>query len=158
MKKLFSKTWFQIITFGIVIGVVLILLDNKLDFFNKSGGEDSGTYNGPVTIDKNKTYFTQMGLSEEGFDFGKVKEGDTLSHVFKITNKGKEPLIIYKNVGSCDCVAAVVTKDMIPPGKQVDLTAYFDTKGRKGPQNRTIELTCNTEPAQILLTLKAVVE
>ena len=158
MKKIFRKTWFQIIVFGAIIGGVLVLIDNKFDFFHKSKEKNSGTYNGPVTIDKHKTYFTEASLNELGYDFGKVKEGDTLSHVFKITNKGKEPLIIYKNTGSCACVAAVVTKDMIPPGKEVNIITYFNTKGRKGPQNRTIELTCNTEPAQILLTLRAVVE
>jgi len=157
MKKLFAKTWFKIIAFGIIIGAVFILLDNQFDFFN-SKSTDSGNYNGPVTVDKDKAYFTQASLSETSVDFGKVKEGDTLSHVFKISNTGKEPLIIYKTSGSCDCVAAVVTKEMIPPGKEVDITAYFNTKGRKGPQNKTLELTCNTDPAQLLITLKAHVE
>jgi len=157
MKKLFSKTWFQIIFFGAIIGAGLILLDNRFDFFNQKE-EDNGTYDGPVSTDKNKTYFTEAVLSETSYDFGKVKEGDTLSHVFKISNKGKEPLFIYKGTSSCDCVTADVTKEMIPPGNEVNFTAYFKTKGRKGPQNRTIELTCNTEPAQMLISLKATVE
>jgi Protein of unknown function (DUF1573) len=157
MKKLLSKTWFKIIAFGIVVGAGLILLDNQFDFLNAKS-KDSGNYNGPVTIEKDKAYFTTAILNETSVDFGKVKEGDTLSHIFKISNTGNEPLIIYKTSGSCDCVAAVVTKEMIPPGKQVDITAYFNTKGRKGPQNRTLELTCNTEPAQLLITLKAEVE
>jgi Protein of unknown function (DUF1573) len=157
MKKLLAKTWFKIIAFGIIIGAVLILLDNQFDFFN-SNSTESGNYNGPVTVNKDKAYFTQAILNETTVDFGKVKEGDTLSHIFKISNTGKEPLIIYKTSGSCDCVAAVVTKEMIPPGQEVDITAYFDTKGRKGPQNRTLELTCNTDPAQLLITLKAHVE
>ena len=154
MKKMFDKTWFLVVVFGVIIGTVLILLDNKFDFLGKKEVE-SGTYNGPVSVDKDKTYFTQASLSETSFDFGKVKEGDTLSHVFKITNKGNEPLFVYKSSGSCDCVAAIVTKDMIPPGTEVDITTYFDTKGRKGVQNRTIELTCNTDPAIMLITLKA---
>jgi hypothetical protein len=157
MKKLFKKTWFQILFFGILVGGVLIIADNQFGLFNGSKKEN-GTYNGPVSVEKDKTYFTEISLSEAGYDFGKVKEGDTLTHVFKITNKGKEPLIIYKTVGSCDCVAALVTKDMIPPGKEVELTAHFNTKGRKGLQNRTLTLTCNTEPADIMLTLKADVE
>jgi hypothetical protein len=157
MKKMLAKTWFKIIAFGIIIGTVLILADNQFDFFN-ARDKDSGSYNGPVTIEKDKAYFTQASLNETSVDFGKVKEGDTLSHIFKISNTGKEPLVIYKTSGSCDCVAAVVTKEMIPPGKEVDITTYFNTKGRKGPQNKTLELTCNTDPAQLLITLKAEVE
>ena len=157
MKKLLAKTWFKIIVFGVVIGTGLILLDNKFNFFNAKSG-DSGNYNGPVTIEKDKAYFTTASLNQTTVDFGKVKEGDTLSHIFKISNTGNEPLVIYKTSGSCDCVAVVVTKEMIPPGKEVDLTTYFNTNGRKGRQNKTLELTCNTEPAQLLITLKAEVE
>jgi hypothetical protein len=157
MKTVFKKTWFQILFFGAIAGAALIVVDNKTNLF-KPGKKESDTYNGPVSVDKDKTYFTQASLSETTYDFGKVKEGDTLSHVFKITNNGKEPLVIYKSVGSCDCVAAVHTKEMIPPGKEVDITVHFDTKGRKGAQNRTITITCNTEPADAILAIKAEVE
>lgn len=160
MKTIFRKTWVQIIFFGAIIGAVLIIADNKWGFFNKKNSSDKGsdTYNGPVSIDKNKTYFTEVKFSETNHDFGKVKEGDTLSYVFKITNTGNEPLVVYKSAGSCDCVGATVTKEMIQPGTEVDVKTYFNTKGRKGPQNRVITLTCNTEPADIVLTLKADVE
>jgi Protein of unknown function (DUF1573) len=157
MKQLFAKRWFQILIFGAVIGGILIVLDEKTGLFG-SEKKPAGNYNGPVSIDKNKTYFTEIGLSETVHDFGKVKEGDTLSHIFKVTNKGSEPLFIYKTVGSCDCVGSVVTKDMIAPGKEADLKTYFNTKGRKGIQNRSIVVTCNTDPADITLTLKADVE
>jgi hypothetical protein len=157
MKQLFTKRWFQILIFGAVIGGTLIVLDDQTGLFG-SKKEPAGNYNGPVSIEKNKTYFTQIAFSETTHDFGKVKEGDTLSHVFKLKNTGIEPLFIYKTVGSCDCVGSVVTKEMIAPGKEVDLKAYFNTKGRKGIQNRTIVVTCNTDPADITLTLKADVE
>ncbi len=157
MKKLLAKTWFKIVAFGVVIGTGLILLDNQFNFFNAKS-DNSGNYNGPVTIEKDKAYFTTASLNQTSVDFGKVKEGDTLSHIFKISNTGNEPLIIYKTSGSCDCVAAVVTKEMIPPGKEVNITAYFNTIGRKGFQNKTLEITCNTEPAQLLITIKAQVE
>jgi hypothetical protein len=157
MKKLFKKTWVQVLIFGILVGAVLIIIDERFDLFSKEKKE-SGTYNGPVSIDKDKTYFTEASFTETNYDFGKVKEGDTLSHIFKLMNKGKEPLIIYKNAGSCDCVAAVYSKEMIQPGNEVEIKTYFNTKGRKGTQNRTITLTCNTEPADIALTLKADVQ
>jgi hypothetical protein len=156
MKNVFKNTWAQIIVFGIVTGAALIFIDNKTGLFKTK--KESGTYNGPVTVDKDKTFFTQASFNETNFDFGKVKEGDTLTHIFKMTNNGNEPLVIYKNAGSCDCVAAVYAKGLIAPGKTIDITAHFNTKGRKGPQSRTITLTCNTEPADVVLLLKAEVE
>jgi Protein of unknown function (DUF1573) len=157
MKKLFSKTWFQIILFGSLIAVLLVVVDDKMGWFKK-GKSESDTYNGPVRVDKSKTYFTEVNFNETEFDFGKVKEGDTLSHVFKMKNTGKEPLFVFKSVGSCDCIGAVVTKEMIQPDTEVEVKVFFNTKGRKGVQNRNITLTCNTEPADYMLSIKAEVE
>ena len=157
MKDMFTKTWFQVIFFGIIVGIVLIVADNTFDFFG-SAKKDSGTYEGPVRIEKDKTYFTEARFSETKFDFGKVKEGDTLSHIFTVTNTGKEPLFIYKSTGSCDCVGTDYPKDMINPGTVAQVKVYFNTKGRKGTQLRTVTLTCNTDPADIILTINAEVE
>jgi hypothetical protein len=44
MKSLFKKTWFQVIVFGILIGIVLIVADNKFDFFKKKS--DNGDFQG----------------------------------------------------------------------------------------------------------------
>ena len=157
MKDLFKKTWFQIIFLGIIVGAILIIADNKFDFFG-AAKKAVGTYDGPVSIEKDKTYFTEAGFSATTFDFGKVKEGDTLSHVFTITNTGKDPLIIYKSTGSCDCVGTDYPKDMISPGADASVKVYFKTRGRKGTQLRTVTLTCNTDPADIVLTINAEVE
>ena len=39
----------------------------------------------------------KMILEEERFDFGEVKEGEVISHSFKVLNQGDQPLEI-KNV------------------------------------------------------------
>jgi len=64
----------------------------------------------------------------------------------------------FKSNGSCDCIAARANKELIAPGDTTLLMVYFDTKGRKGPQLRKIELTCNTDPAEVFITLKTDVE
>lgn len=151
MRRIFSKTWFQITAAGLALGAIFIFADG---YFS----DDRKIYNGPVQIEKDKAYVTEISLSEDMVDFGKSKEGDTLSRRITVTNTGKEPLIIFKKAGSCDCVAAVASNDMIGPGESTELMVYFDTKGRKGPQLRKIELTCNTDPAQVFITLKTDVE
>jgi len=151
MRRIFSKTWFQIIVAGTILGVVLILAE---DYFS----DDSKAYNGPVQAEKGKAFVTSIKLSEDIVDFGKSKEGDTLSREIIVTNSGNDPLFIYKSNGSCDCIAARANKELIAPGDTTLLMVYFDTKGRKGPQLRKIELTCNTDPAEVFITLKTDVE
>ena len=65
-----------------IIGVILIALDSKLNFFNRN--KKSEKYNGAVEMNSNETYFTKIEFGETQFDFGKVKEGDTVMHEFKI--------------------------------------------------------------------------
>ena len=156
MKNIIRNTWVQVILLGLVIGVIFILLDNKFDFFNSE--KEESLYNGPVQIDKEKTYFTTAEYSEFEYNFGKVKEGDTVGHVFKLKNTGDEPLLIYKSKGSCDCIAAFSEKNNIPPDSTIDIQVFFKTKGRKGPQLRTVSIITNTDPAEAILTFKGDVE
>lgn len=157
MKNLFKKTWFQILFFGAIAGGILILVDDKFDLLN-SEKKDSGMYNGPVSMDKKDIYVADMSFSESEYDFGKAKEGDTLSHVFVVTNTGKDPLFIYKITGSCDCVAATFSNDAIQPGQKTDITVYFKTIGRKGHQSKRIIVVANTDPSEYILNIKAEVE
>jgi len=156
MKTLIKKTWFQMVVGGIVIGIILILADTKLNFFNRDKKPEK--YKDAVEMNSSETYVTKIGFSETKFDFGKVKEGDTVMHVFKITNTGNEPLMIYKAVGSCDCVAALFTTEPIMPGAQESIKVYFKTLGRKGDQLRTVNVHTNTDPAENMLTLTGTVE
>ena len=158
MKNLFKKTWFRVVFFGILIAVALIIVDEQFKLFGTTTKKGNEIYEGPISIEKNQTFFTEIKILETKYDFGKVKEGDTLMHAFNLTNTGKEPLFIYKVSGSCDCIGAEYPKEMINPGAEVQVKVYFNTKGRKGDQNRLVTLTCNTDPADIILTINAVVE
>ena len=37
---------------------------------------------------------TTLALSEANFDFGKLKKGDHVEHIYEVTNTGTNPLII----------------------------------------------------------------
>ena len=141
---------------GVVIGIVLIVVDSRTNFFHRNKNPEK--YNGAVEMNSNETYFTKIEFSETQFDFGKVKEGDTVIHEFKIKNTGGEPLMIYKAVGSCDCVAALFTTKPIMPGADEIIKVYFKTIGRKGEQLKTVNIDTNTDPAENSLTLKGTVE
>ncbi len=154
MKKLMRKTWFQVVVFGGLLGLILILTDNWTGIFNPDS-KKSGVYEGPVTMDKKDVYVTSIRFNETSFDFGKINEGDTVNHIFNFKNTGKDPLFIFKIAGSCDCIGTALGKDVVAPGVEESMTVYFDTKGRKGPQKRTVVVTANTEPSETVLTLTA---
>jgi len=156
MKKIWRNGWVQTIFYGVVAGIIFILLDNKFKFF--APHEKNGTYKGVVEVDKDKMYFTTAKYSEFEYNFGKVKEGDTVHHVFKLTNTGEEPLIIYKSAGSCECIGAFSINKSILPDSTVDIEVYFKTIGRKGSQLRSVTVTTNTDPADAVLVFKGEVE
>ena len=157
MKSLFKKTWFQVVLFGVVIGAALIILDGRYHWFNKKKEESAG-YNGPVPGDKQKMYFTTAEYSEVKYDFGKVKEGDTVMHVFKVKNTGKEPLYFFKAVGSCECIWPTLNTDPLGPGLEREFTVRFATMGRKGDQLRSVYIDTNTDPAEMVIAFGGVVE
>jgi len=156
MKKLLKNTWVQIILAGAVIGVALIVLDNKFPFWK--GKKEEGEYRGPVSTDKDKMYITTASYSETSFDFGKIKEADTVLHKIIIKNTGKDPLFIYKAIGSCECVRAFCAKDPIDPGAEREITVVFLGKGRKGMQQRSVMIDTNTDPPEMVIGITGEVE
>jgi hypothetical protein len=79
-------------------------------------------------------------------DFGKVKQGDVLTHEFVFKNEGGAPLVIEKVESTCGCTAALVSEQTIPPGKEGRVKVAFDTRGYMGRMTRYIYVTSN-DPA-----------
>lgn len=98
-----------------------------------------------------------MEIDQTEYDFGVIKEGDKVSHVYKIKNTGVAPLIIQDAKPSCGCTAPDWTKTPIPPGGEGFVKAEFDSNGKANAQNKTITVTANTWPKTTRLTFKAMV-
>ena len=56
---------------------------------------------------------TSLALSEPSFDFGEIKKGDVVEHIYEVTNTGKNPLIISSVQPTCGCTVPDYTKDPI---------------------------------------------
>jgi uncharacterized cupredoxin-like copper-binding protein len=89
---------------------------------------------------------------ETQFDFGKVKEGDVVSHTFKFINNGKADLNINDIKTSCGCTAALVSSKKIEPGKEGTIKVDLNTKSREGKMSRTITILSNDpeEPNKVI--------
>ncbi len=89
------------------------------------------------------------------FDFGAVPQGKIVEHVFTVKNQGNAPLRIRQIRTTCGCTVGNVTKRTIPPGETSALSIRFDTKGRQGPQSKSVFVRSN-DPKQPTLTCKVV--
>jgi hypothetical protein len=101
---------------------------------------------------------TTIQFAETEFDFGKMKQGDQVEHVFKFTNTGSEPLIIEDAKGSCGCTVPSYPKEPVAPGASGEILVKFNSAGKSNNQQKTVTLTANTNPLQTVLTIKAFVE
>ncbi|MCB0632767.1 MAG: DUF1573 domain-containing protein [Lewinella sp.] len=97
---------------------------------------------------------TTMAFEELTFDFGTVAEGEKVSHTYKFTNTGNEPLVLSDAKGSCGCTVPKWPKDPIAPGATGKILVEFNSKGKKNKQNKKVTITANTEPAQSFLYIK----
>jgi hypothetical protein len=86
---------------------------------------------------------SKIKFKETAWNFGKVKQGEVLSHEFVFTNEGDATLVIQKVSTSCGCTAALVSADKIPPGKEGRIEIKFDTRGYGGPVNKLVYVDSN---------------
>jgi len=92
-------------------------------------------------------------FNEESYDFGKITEGEKVTHVFKFYNGSMQPLIITNAVASCGCTTPTWPKTPILPGKEGEISVTFDSAGKVGLQDKQITVTANTDPAQSVVHL-----
>ena len=99
-----------------------------------------------------------FSFNKEEHDFGKIKEGEVVEYEFQFTNTGDAPLIIASAQGSCGCTVPEWPKEPIGIGEDGTIRVKFDSKKKKGLQNKTVTLTANTFPKQTKIRIKANVE
>ncbi len=87
------------------------------------------------------------------YDFGEVDEGDIVTHVYKFTNTGNNPLVITRANGSCGCTVPSYPKIPIMPGESSEIQVNFNSQYRMGKQHKSITIHANTEPGITVLKL-----
>jgi hypothetical protein len=84
-----------------------------------------------------------ISISEEEWDFEKIKEDERPVHIFVINNIGKEELIISRVQASCGCTATMLSSDNIQPGKSAELKVTFNPTGYNGLIKKDIYIESN---------------
>lgn len=89
--------------------------------------------------------------------FDTIYQGDKVSHEFTFTNTGAKNLYILDSSTSCGCTVASYTKDAVPPGSTGKVVINYDSKDRKGEENKKVKIYANTYPNESVIELKGFV-
>lgn len=111
-----------------------------------------------MTAEAQSKPLTTIALSEANYDFGKVKKGESVQHVYEVTNTGTNPLIISQVKPGCGCTAPDYTKDPILPGQKGKITLSFDSTNFDGLVNKQASVYANVEKAPVILSFAADVQ
>lgn len=90
------------------------------------------------------------------FDFGEIPQNKPVSHTFRFTNNGDEPLVISSVQASCGCTVAAYSKDPVLPGGEGYVTATYNA-AKLGAFNKTLTVNANADTGAVLLTVKGTV-
>jgi len=99
-----------------------------------------------------------VDFKEENYNFGDISEGPQVTHEFKFTNNGKEPLILSNVKASCGCTTPSWPKDPILPGKEAAILVTYNTQGRPGNFTKSITITSNANVQSKVIYIKGTVE
>lgn len=101
----------------------------------------------------------KIEISERSWNFGHMKQGDVLTHVFTFRNAGGSPLVISNVRSTCGCTAVLLSKKTIQPGMEGTLKVTFNSRGYSGEVRKYIFVETNDpERKKVQIFIEADVE
>ncbi len=96
----------------------------------------------------------KLVLQQNSHEFGNIKQGETVSHTFVLSNSGGDLLKISNVQASCGCTAAAPEKNELAPGESTNLTVKFNSTGRMGAQKKTVRIYSNDpQSPEMMITI-----
>lgn len=93
-----------------------------------------------------------LKVDNPNYDFGSIHEDDIVPHTFVIRNTGTTDLVIDNVKPSCGCTMVDIPLESIPPGGSSEISVKFNSHGKAGTQNKTIEVFSNAGVHRLSLT------
>ncbi|MFN5415963.1 MAG: DUF1573 domain-containing protein [Flavobacteriia bacterium] len=102
---------------------------------------------------------TTLSFDKIRHDYGNVKPDSENLCKFKVTNTGKNPLIIESVSASCGCTTPHKPEKPIPPGQSDYIEVGFHPKpGQVNEIIKTVTVLANTNPKSSELSIRAFVK
>ena len=96
----------------------------------------------------------RMEFDESVYEFGQVKEGEIVEHVFEFKNTGTAPIILSQVSASCGCTTPSYTQTPVLPGKTGEIKVKFDSNNQVGKQQKIISIASNADNGIMTVQLK----
>jgi hypothetical protein len=98
----------------------------------------------------------RLSFDRSTHNFGIIKQGDTVSTNFIMTNSGKTDLIIYKTKASCGCTVSEPEKTLLKPGEKTNLKVTFNSTGKSGQHSKSVTVYSNDPSySEAMVVIKA---
>jgi len=81
------------------------------------------------------------------YNFGNIKQGQSVSFNFKFKNTGKRALIVTNASASCGCTVPEKPERPIMPGQTSFIKVIFNSTGKSGHQDKNVTVSANTNPS-----------
>lgn len=131
--------------------VLILLLFSAANSF----AQEKKTLDNVGNVNVNQASFK---FAEEEYNFGTIKQGESVTHEFSFTNNGTEPLVISKAEGSCGCTVPTYPQQPIMKGQTAVIKVTFNSTGKLGIQDKTVTLTSNAIQNPMIIHIKGTVE
>lgn len=119
-----------------------------------SEGIDTSAVSNSSSAEGKSSDVPNIKFDEEEFDFGKIIQGEKVSHAFFFRNTGNKNLIISSASGSCGCTVPEWPKEPILPGQSNKIEVIFSSEGKSGYQEKTVTVVTNCEPSTRVIRIK----
>lgn len=100
---------------------------------------------------------TTVDWGETNHDFGEIEAGTVVKHVYRFRNTGDQPLKLTRVKASCGCTTPSWSKEPIQPGEEGFIEVAFNSRGKKGPQRKTVVVNGNFEPVTQILRFQGTI-
>ncbi len=130
-------------TYGFVMESIYLNIDGVSDYQNRIGVSTTIEEDFSALSEEDLKNAPVIEFDSKEFDFGDIKQGNKVEHIFTLKNVGKRDLIIRNVSTSCGCTAVTPEKNMIGKNESVPLKVEFNSAGKQGRQNKTITVITN---------------
>ncbi|MGC4103326.1 DUF1573 domain-containing protein [Ferruginibacter sp.] len=96
---------------------------------------------------------TTVQLIDSAYNFGTIIQGEKVEYNYRFKNTGTNPLVIFDAHASCGCTVPEKPEKPIMPGEIGFIKVVFNSSGKKGHNEKEINVNANTNPAFPVLKL-----
>ena len=129
--------------YGFILKRVKLKINGKIVTVNKLSVSAKITEDFSKLTPQQLANAPKLSFNSKLFDFGTIKEGQSKTYEFVLTNNGKTDLIIRKIKSSCGCTVVKPETKIIKSGESTKLVTTFNSAGKSGRQRKKVIITTN---------------